>query len=227
MFRPVCWVSCMATLMLMACGCDQAPAPPEDISSAAGSKERDPRPTTQQFVDLPRQRIRLDGYPLSIEVPETWKMQRLGPIDILQGPIPSGHLLTGDVQIQVSRMPAVLASQIDILAEDARQLAQRQPNRYKHVEVRKDGALHIIDKRWIEPARSATNPEGRPVEIPELVGWELTIYVPRHGNFVPYRLKFVLLTAEQYARDGKLLEPILSSVRYEPSLETIDISGPK
>lgn len=223
MFRSLWCVKWSALLVLVAYGCDQAPPPPPDTQP----EQRDPHPTTQQFLDMPRERIRLGSYPLTIEVPTTWKFQRLGLVDILQGPIPSGHLLAGDVQLHITRMPALPAGQIELLADDTRQLLVREPNRYRHVNVRKDDKLYIIEKRWIDPAKSGTNDVGQPVAIPELFGWELTLYVPRQGNFVPYRLKFVLLTSEQYARDGKLLEPILSSVRYEPALETIDIVAPK
>src|SRR5262245_53680451 len=73
-------------------GCDPPKAPPPPQPTAEATTQPTPqRPTTQQLLSGTFKKVPLPSAPLSISVPESWKIEPVGAITFLTGPTPSSE----------------------------------------------------------------------------------------------------------------------------------------
>lgn len=194
--------------------CDNRPAPPP-ITTNAASQPADnatpPRPTTQQLTDGPRQRVPLGAGPLSISVPQSWKLDRIDlkgdggdvgkSVYLLAGPAPAG-----DVQISIAQQPDVDGDFINALLKTAKEDAAKDPN--ATVELREAGVNRVLEERSI--VSHDEEPGG-----PQYVRWSVGYFTPAALDYHWYKVSFVEMPQKQFEADKAFLVPIMKSLRID------------
>jgi hypothetical protein len=213
-------------------GCDDRSKVPAEIEEkvqrqqeAQNEQAAPPRPTTQELVSGPYQRIRLETVPLTLDVPQSWKIEHLGTIALLQGPTPFDS-----ARIQFARRDPVNQSTLDVLYNVAKKdQAAADPQAQMSVDLREAHGMKVMERRSI--GRKVTIPitdasgiqkldeHGKPMEqITTPMKWRMNLFVPVAGStdqFVQYELNFIDLNVDQYQADKSFLEKILYSVEPE------------
>jgi hypothetical protein len=222
------FVAAVAVALGMHCvGCDTRSAPSAQSSDASTTRP-DSRPTTQQLLTGPYKTLFLTGTPLSIRVPEIWKLDPAGALNFLEGPSPSGTSI-----IQFADRGLLKPDQYETLLVAAKKEQEQNPSMIKRAELRDVGKMKVLERvAFREPITRAKTvldaKDGDIKEVPVLdasgkpetvtftpVNWTVMIFVGQAGMFNKYELNVFDLTQEQYNADKQFLDAILRSVRYE------------
>ncbi|HEY7088942.1 MAG TPA: hypothetical protein VH518_12685 [Tepidisphaeraceae bacterium] len=233
-------VSLLAILLAWGlAGCDRRPSAPPQSPTAQASEETAAatqpatRPTTQELLQGPYSKLPLPGLPLSVSVPAGWKIESMGPATFLAGPTPTDE---GRIQISHGDINTFKPDQIDMLLTRAKKEMADDPQRVKKAELRSVGQLKVLET--LAFSRPVTSPKMDPKGLGVLddkgelvtvtttpVHWTLLVFIPQGGAFARVELNFIDLTGEQLAQDQPVLQKIVDSLTYEPSLASPPSAG--
>ncbi|WP_428937066.1 hypothetical protein [Fontivita pretiosa] len=224
---PVSMLGLVGLGIMLMLGCERSDSrsgTPITADDTAATQPAEARPTTQMLLSGPYKKLLLPGMPLSLRVPESWKIDYAGPITFVQGPTPYDMAM-----IQLSDHgvgPRSLDPQV--LLKTIQDEQARHPDPRNRAMLRDIGPARVLERFSV--GKPQTNPKvdahGVPVSDPATgnpvmltttpIRWTLTVFVPAADSaYTRYELNFLDLTAEQYAVDGKFLEKIASSLSYE------------
>jgi hypothetical protein len=202
---------------------DKAPDEPVATQPATAA-----RPTTQELTSGSYRKIVLPGVPLSVQAPESWKIEAVGPVMFLTGPTPSDQ---ARIQLSHGNINTFKPDQIDMLAAGAKSEVQRNPEQFKKADLRDIGRLKVLERvslsrpvpipRLDERGNAMFDAQGNPVTLTMTPArWTLTVFVPQPqgGEFARVELNFIDLTQEQLAADQTMLQRIVDSLTYEAGL---------
>jgi hypothetical protein len=208
-------------------GCDRHPEPPPAAPTAAAAVSapaQPPRPTTQELLSGPYKTIVLPGMPLSVQAPQSWKIDVEGPLTFLQGPTP-----TDDAMIQLAQRETRSSDQVENLLAGAKHDQEMHPDTVKLVDMREMGDTKVLEQLSI--SRPITTPKvdahgdgildehGNLQTVTTTTArWKFSVLVPYQNEFSDYELNFIDLSGEQYAADKDFLEKIMSSLRTDGSV---------
>ncbi len=215
--RTASWL--LACLTASFVGCDEAPpVPPADLTSRTQETPDEPaRPTTQELLSGPRKVIPLGTLPMTVRVPESWKIENLdsGSITLLEGHAPSGL-----VQIGLAQRPFVQRDKLESILSRATKEKTDRPDIIKLLDIKPlpgDAGGQILERQSLGKTLPpvALDAEGKTLSKPEtLYSWTITYFIPQADGFEAYELNFVGLTAEQFQVDQAMLREIIDSVTY-------------
>ena len=197
----------IAALLAAGLSCDDPPAPPMSPVTPATSQPAAPtRPTTQALTDGPRQRLPLGAAPMSIEVPESWKLSRVDlpaaggdvgkSVYLLAGPAP-----TGDVQLSISQQRDVDGDFIKAFFKTAKEESAADADAV--VQLKEVGVNQMLQQRSAVGGGE------------DAVRWSLGYFVPAGLEYHWYKVAFVDLTPEVFKADRAFLEKIVDSLRLD------------
>ncbi len=169
------------------------------------------RPTTQQLLEAKRKEIVLGSFPLSLEVPPTWKLTAEGSGTWLEGECPSGdiriHLFAQGAQIKIA---ALLA-----MEKRAREQAATQPETLEVVPLKPiGGPARKMERREILRNLAIVR-DGGVTEHVDRVDWSIMVFVPKDDGFDVDELNFSGLPLDVYQKDREFIEHILRSLHYD------------
>ncbi len=206
-------LSVLAGLVCVAC--DKSPrvlptpsTAPQDAQPAKPAE----RPTAQSLLNGPQKRIPLLVLPLSVEVPESWKVTTLGSAHMLEGPTSQT-----DMRILLNQRPRMTASQIDLLLQGARREMTEKAGVVKMVELRSLRNVKILERQALGSRPAATDIDGTPLaDTSPVLNWTITVFAPQdQDSFKCYELNFLVLTQQQYNADETLLRRIIDSIQLD------------
>jgi hypothetical protein len=113
-----------ATVALVAVfsGCDDRPHG-EQAAAPRPQPTTKPWPTTQEFLAMPRKPTPLVFMPITLSIPDGWKLDPPDAPTSLEGPAPSGNL-----DISISILAPMKKARVDLLVEGAHQEAKLKPS---------------------------------------------------------------------------------------------------
>ncbi|HEV7299745.1 MAG TPA: hypothetical protein VGN72_10300 [Tepidisphaeraceae bacterium] len=191
-------------LMLAGAACDETPQaplvlpPPEPATQPAPEPER---PTTQALLDGPRKRLSLEVLPLSLEVPESWQLQRIGGSTVLTGPAPSSdvtiHLTTRSIGTEI----------IPLAEKGAMDEAKQNPQANPLAAGRSVNGIKIFERQSVG---TAPLDDGTPT-----YRWIISAYGNGDKETSPvYELSFFMLTKGDFEKDRAFLYSIVDSMQW-------------
>jgi hypothetical protein len=212
--------ACIALVCMV--GCEQEPPmPPWDepqLHEPEPEPEPEPeRPTAEQLLRGPRQRIQLEPLPLAVHAPEGWEVRALrGQVVFLQGPTPAG-----EVQIHLNSRPTMRSDQFELLIAGARAELEENADILR-LELEQIGNMQVLHRQVVEPLpENGFVPEPQPDDLEVDLGtplrWTIAVFIPRNDHFEVYELNFIGLSVEQYEQDRELLDSIIGSLEYRPT----------
>jgi hypothetical protein len=168
--------------------------------------------------------------PLTISVPESWKIESATIAATATTPERTIHFLEGPTPAY--RMAINLARQ-GVRAEtpevflNALKAVAKGPN--DRVELRDLGTARRLERFMIEAPTSSPKVDGQGNPVLDKDGklemvtstpirWTITVFVPVAKSFERYELSFLGLTGEQYAIDKELLDKIVASLKYDSTI---------
>lgn len=202
-------------------GCDRPAPPPPKLTAPPPAATQEVRPTTQELLSGPYKRIALPGMPLSVQVPESWKIE-IGkdyPATFLAGPSPSGQ-----ARIQLSKPDSFTfkQEQIDAIVAKAKKEMADNPKDYRKVESRMVGRMLVIEKLWITESSSPQvdaqgaviyDDKGKPLTLTlRPAHWTLTAFIPNADAFSRFELSLIDKLEEEFVQDERLLARIYNSL---------------
>ena len=205
----------IASMVMVGLACEDH-SPPPIVEQQAREQEvvtqQSPAPTTQELLTGPYRRIQLADWPLSIEAPQSWKIETdMGGFIFLQG-----HAPHGPVQIQLAKRPSLSPDKLDQLVKAARADAAADPRRARSVELREATGFQLLERKGAEPTVTVpqVDDQGNPIEIEHTpYSWTLNVLIPRGDELENHELNFYDLTRDQYEADRAFLEKIIDSIR--------------
>jgi hypothetical protein len=193
--------------MILAAGvtasCDDTPTlptvvPPMPATQPAEEVEP-PRPTTQALLEGPRKTVVLDTLPLSMQVPESWKLDRIAGLAVLTGPAPSG-----DVTIKLNTR-AIATRSIESSAHGAREEQKRNPTSILLAAERTLNGIPIFERQSVAVAPLD---DGTPT-----YSWMISAYDKSDGeDSVVHEISFIGLSRGRYEADKEFLYSIINSM---------------
>jgi hypothetical protein len=225
-------------------GCDDRSKVPAEIEERVKRQQQEvqneqaspPRPTTQELVSGSYQRIRLETVPLTMSVPQSWKIEHLGNIALLQGPTPFGS-----ARIQFARRDPVNQPTLDVLYNSAKKdQAAADPQAQMSVELRDEHGMKVMERRSVGrkvsiPITDATgiqklDQHAQPMEqVVTPMKWRLNLFILMPGltdQFAQYELNFIDLNLDQYQADKAFLEKILYCVEADAGAAAVTAPAP-
>ena len=196
-------------------GCNDKPDVPPVILPEPATKMSLPatRPTTQELQTAARKVIKLGSFPLTMEVPPTWKIEAIGSGVWLEGETPHG-----DARIQLAAQGASLKLEAVIaMDKGARAKAASQPTSLEVSPLKplnNAGTVQKMEKREILRHLPITLENGS-VDYVDRVDWSILVFVPQDRGFNIDLLSFSGLSLEQYQQDREFLEHIIRSMQYQ------------
>jgi hypothetical protein len=212
-----------ATVLSLASGCDDKRDAVPIIPPTATTQAMPPatRPTTQELLLAPRKKITLGSFPLTLEVPPTWKLNATGNWVYLEGESPHG-----DVRIQLTPQGAPLKLD-SVLAMDkrARSKAASQPatllvSPLKPINPPAETVQKMEEREFIRDLPVVR--EGGKTELVDRVDWAIYVFVPEAGGYNLDVLNFSGLSLKQYEEDKEFLEHIIRSLHYDTTHGALD-----
>lgn len=213
-----------ASLGLLMVGCDKPKTPAEVVKAATEAKTppatQEAKPTTQELLTGKYKRLRLPNTPLSLMVPDSWKIDAVGPVTFVAGPSPFG---TATIGLSSPSSIAFKQTEIDALTTKLESDITAKPGQFRRGDHRRAGNVQIIEKRFLgKPVtRDKLDEKGDPIPDEKNgfvtftttpVQWTLTLFVPADQDYSRYELNLIDLDADQMAVDEKLLDKIMGSV---------------
>jgi hypothetical protein len=207
------WIFILSLLVSAAAivGCDQGgptvPATGTETATAAHST-----PTTQRLLEGPRTQVDLKVIPMTLRVPESWKLDFLGASMLLEGPAPHG-----DIEIALAALPQLEKDRVDLLIADSKVQLANNPEHYHIGPIESINGLRALETMRTRGAstQSTTQFSLAPIlsdSMPSMVSWNLIVFVPRGAKFVPSNFS-IRLTQRQYDADADFIRSILQSAR--------------
>ncbi len=218
-------------------GCGRKPVANETSQTAPSAIPEVPaRPTTQDLLSDHRTVLKLTNVPLAITVPESWKMDSSGEIQVeINGPAPEG-----DLQLTISTLPTIQRRVgVESLVSGMQLKSAQEPLKSWASDLLTINdllafeMLHsqtpIIRPRLIPatlptnlPATGPTTAPALPVLDPEKpsveISWFYTFFLP-HGSdaYIPVKIGFHSMSAREYTADQTLCRQIFNSIRPDES----------
>jgi hypothetical protein len=214
---------CMA-LGIVLIGCDRQSKSPVASAPAAAAPQTQPeptKPTTQELMEGSYKKMVLPGMPLSLEVPQSWKIENEGPLMFLQGPTPADNSM-----IQLAQRESLRPDQIENLLNGVNHDRDQHPQSVKRAEMHDFGTMRVLEQLSVGQPVTSPKVDSRGEGILDEHGtlmtvtitpmhWKLTIFVPAEKLFSQYELNFIDLSQEQYNVDKDFLEKIVHSLKYQ------------
>jgi hypothetical protein len=206
-------VAAAITLLAPLGGCDDTPEPPAELlldRQPSADAELPAVPTTQELTQGPYKTLQLAHFPLTLSVPESWKIETLGgDITLLRGFAPSGP-----VEINLKQRHSTTQEKIDFMLEGAKREMAADPEHIEKAEMRKKGNMQIFERQQL--TRNSIPPDPLNPQSTDLgpgMRWTITAYVPNADKgFDEYVLNFVALTDRQFEQDESFLRNILETL---------------
>ncbi len=169
------------------------------------------RPTTQQLLELKRREIMLGSFPLTLEVPPSWKISSEGSGTWLEGETPHG-----DVRIQLFAQGAPMkVTALLAMEKRAREQAATQPENLEVLPLKPiGGPAKKMERREILRHLAIVRDSGA-VEHVDRVDWSVMVFVPKDDKFDVDELNFSGLSLEVYQQDREFIEHIIRSLHYD------------
>lgn len=218
----------LACVGLLVAGCDKSKQQIEQVKTAAETKPpatQEAKPTTQELLSGKYKRLRLPNTPLSLMVPESWKIDAVGPVTFITGPSPFG---TATIGLSSPSSIAFKQSEIDSLTTKLQNDIATKPEQFRRGEHRSIGNVQLIEKRFLGKPMTRDKLDDKGDPIPDNqngfvtvtatpVQWTLTLFVPADQDYARYELNFIDLDADQMSVDQQLLDKIIGSVTVDSS----------
>jgi hypothetical protein len=228
-------------------GCDDRPHV-EQASAPRPQPAAKSWPTTREFLAMPRKPTPLVYMPLTVSIPDGWKLDPPDAPTSLDGPAPSG-----DLEISISILAPMKTDRVNLLVQGAHQEAVSQqglvvhdlppinglkalekishadlsaePTTLPSVAVNVDPPGGLSATMAAATVRNAGVPgeQTSPTTLPaanqrsaaatagETVSWNVIVFVPYQGKFVPCSFDLIGLTPEQFAADESFVRSMLNS----------------
>jgi hypothetical protein len=204
-------------------GCDD-PAPqgaiqtqqPPAAAAAAAESARDV-PTTQELVGGPRKTMALGPIPLTLRVPESWKIEVTSGASLLTGHTPSSQGDKDKISIQLTSRSSMTQEQVDRMLDGAKKEQQAKPQAILKVEVRPLGNVRVYERQSVGEPRPYTTFDARNqphTTTEQMFNWTISVLAPFEGAFQVYELNFVGLTKSLYDKDAEFMRGILNTLQY-------------
>lgn len=201
----------MAAIALAPTGCGQRA--PEIKASDEGSA----RPTTQEIVNGPRTDLSLETIPFRLTVPQSWKLDITGASTVIRGPTPSSS-----VEITVAFRSVVNPDHKQLLIDAFK--AKGATQGYRSVNVRHTDDMDVLNLQQPGPKSNSPLLDDKGNKLRDTstpLAWNILVFVPDRqlaNEFDQYEFSFVGLDDEIYQADKDLLESIMSSLKYDPTV---------
>lgn len=195
-------------------GCDDKrdtalplPIPPTHPTTATAPT----RPSTQQLLDAKRKEIVLGSFPLTLEVPPSWKINSEGSGTWLEGETPHG-----DVRIQLHAQGALMKTTALLAMEkSAREQATTQPDNLEVVPLKSiGGPAKKMERREVLRNLAVVRDHGVTEHV-DRVDWSILIFVPKDDGFDVDELNFSGLALDHYQQDREFIEHIIRTLHYD------------
>jgi len=169
------------------------------------------RPSTQQLLESKRKEIMLGAFPLTLEVPPSWKLSSEGSGTWLEGETPHG-----DIRIQLFAQGAPMkVTALLAMEKRAREQAATQPENLEIVPLKPiGGPARKMERREILRHLAIVR-DGGVVEHVDRVDWSVMVFVPKEDKLDVDELNFSGLSLDVYQQDREFIEHILRSLRYD------------
>lgn len=229
------------TMLALLPGCDDSPAPPPEVQQEEDHPKVDeppPPPSTQELTQGPYKTLALPGLPLSLEVPESWKIETLGTssINLVMGFAPHGP-----IQINLSHRPRTTQEKLDIMIEGARKEMAADPEHIRKFDVYPRGNMKIVERQVISHEELPVDPANPSAPSGPMMRWTITTYIPSPSSSASsalgspgasidetaqptqkqqqelnsYELNFIGLPEQQFEADQAFLRKIIDSLSYD------------
>ena len=213
---------CCAALLVMA-GCDDRPAPPPPLPDTpstrpASTLDLPVAPTTQELVSGKQKTIQLGTFPLSLDVPNSWKIASTSNSLWVEGYAPGGEIrLLLTPQGDPLKPAMVKAWEVRVSKEST----TNPSSKLLHSSLRPIGGnAKAFDRREVNTV-NVTRDNGT-IERIDFVDWSIDVMVPQGNAFTLDLIHFTGLTKEQYEKDREFLEKILATLHYDALPGTLE-----
>lgn len=210
-FKTV-WLTVFGAAWLLAlAGCeDRAQVPPEVLEQVRREQQQ---PDLNQLLHGPQKRLTLTPLPISLEVPVSWELEKLGTITLLRGPTPSGEAM-----LQPLSRPTLTAEQVEMLLNAARRDRTQNPDRNPLAELRQLGSARVLERQILDDPqpRKIIDEDGQTQTVTRTpLRWYVQIFLPSGNDVTVYEINILNIDFEQYPQDEPLLRQIIASLRFE------------
>ena len=176
-------------------------------STSATSDPAPPSAAVATSQDSPRKTIPLLILPLTLSVPQDWKVYPPVRPSFLTGPAPDG-----DLQISISMLEFMNSQRMNGFISGAQDLSDRHPQRTQVRQLTVKSGLRAVET--LTYANVGDNPSSRPSTQPgQTLSWNMVVFVPYQQKFIPCSFDLLGMTQQQYTDDEPLLHSIVDSAQ--------------
>jgi hypothetical protein len=210
LIRPWSVAACVLLLGALG-GCEDRPSVPPHVVEQVRQNQQQPDP--HQLLHGPRKRLTLTPVPISLEVPASWDLEKLGTITLVRGPTPSGEAM-----LQPLTRPTLTGEQVEMLINAARRDRAQDPHRNPFAELRQLGSARVLERQILDAPqpRKILDEQGETRSVTRTpLRWYVQVFVPQGNDAMVYELNILNIDFEQYPQDEELLRQIIASMQIE------------
>jgi hypothetical protein len=218
------WILVAVGTAALATSCDRTPVVPVPTTNASAASDMSAPPSSRPAF-LPRiagsvSTTPLLAFPMTAELPPTWRVTAEGGVVILRGQSPFSRTEADELEILLRKRDDVKPETLRFTLQDY----QRQDEASEHIQFTHNIRDCVAQSQVLEwesagpggPTPPATTPTGERSENITTVRWVARYYVPGTGvDLKCYEMSVTNMTADRYQADRDFIRAIFDSVRPE------------